>query len=821
MMDIVARGVSVGRDALGNVIVTGDRNVVRVTLVVADQRLVEQFSKSPDLSAKATATPYRGLDAFYETNADFFFGRTKLIRRAWVLFQNLQRGNDPRILAVVGGSGSGKSSLVRAGFLPELARSPIEGLQSPTILVLRPGRDPIDRLLEVLDRVFPNNSIDAMAFRAPADNRDFGDLLVFLTAVSQVGQRFVIVIDQFEELYTECTDLTSRNIFLKVLEIAASDAGRLVSVVLTLRSDFAGSVSKGSIFGTAIREHRLIVQAMDSDELNEAISRPALELGHPWPQPLVEALVSQTEGRAGALPLLQFALKRLWPEHLNGRLNEASWSSQLIEDFLVQSADALYDATKPSDQSVIRRAFLAMVQLGEGAPDTRRVARLSEFMASADHEESVRDVLAPFSAPEARLITTSEVNGEISYELTHEALIASWDKLRGWLGKISAEGEEARIRDDLRLQRRFFSVSVDWKAGRGGLWRPPELSQLEAYAERSLQEFSPLQIEFLEASRTAFNEDIARQARMQARIRRSLQAAVALSVILLIAAVASGLLWIQASNSEKKANETIVLAKDELAKRLLERGDNLLTERPELSVRFAQAAFELSASMGVPELLRAAANAIPIWRRLPDPDVEPNSPFLFVEAAQDGDPIAVDPDFKYLLAEVGGASDASDTSDRKQIGIFSIDTGALLSTMTLGNNRFLSNETLTSKLFGIISKKSTLRVFELENPDLGKSVLEIPNVQIAAFSSGDWPLITIEADGFARMYKSPGASPTLISENTIIRPSKLYSSKGGQSVAVVAEDASIIAVLDTSSTRSWHRFELGYMHECLDGSEFS
>src|SRR5262249_34650480 len=159
---------------------------------------------------------------------------------------------------------------------------------------------------------------------------------------------------------------------------AASSPDRLVSVILTLRSDFAGAVKSPAAFASAVRESRLVVQAMDRNELAEAITRPALELGHPWSSEFTDNLVSQAEGRAGALPLLQFALRRVWPDHVAGRLDERSWASRLIEDFLVQAADLLFEAVgtqekRISDQAIVCRAFVAMVQLGEGTPDTRRV----------------------------------------------------------------------------------------------------------------------------------------------------------------------------------------------------------------------------------------------------------------------------------------------------------------------------------------------------------------------------------------------------------------------------------------------------------------
>ena len=122
---------------------------------------------------------------------------------------------------------------------------------------------------------------------------------------------------------------------------------------------------------------------------------PGVQLGRKWPAGLVERLIDQVEGRAGALPLMQFALQQLWPKHSLGRWDDAK-STQLIEDFLTEPAEDLYDGVAAEDHQIIRRAFLTMVQFGEGTADTRRVARLSEFVAAKEDRQHVRELLEPY-----------------------------------------------------------------------------------------------------------------------------------------------------------------------------------------------------------------------------------------------------------------------------------------------------------------------------------------------------------------------------------------------------------------------------------------
>lgn len=523
--------VSVGRDALGNVFVTGNHNNVRVTLIVDDQRLVGRL-RLPAVTAGEN--PYRGLDSFYETDSAFFFGRSKLVRRAWILFQKLQRGSGPRILAVVGASGSGKSSLVRAGLLPELAREPVADMRSPNVLVLRPGLEPLDRIADVLGRFRKDPAVAASDLKSTNAAGQFDTLHRFLRALhDNDSARFVLVIDQFEELFTECSSADARLAFLENLAFASANPDRLVSVILTLRSDFIGALKAPEMFASAIRERRLTVQAMDRDDLIVAISQPAQNAGHPWPPALVENLVGQAEGRPGALPLLQFALKQLWSEHVADRLNETFWSSRLIEDFLVQAADTLFDSTgdtssRAANQLVIRRAFIRMVQLGDGTPDTRRVARLSELVSNEDDSDRVRNILAPFTAAEVRLVTASERADEPTYEVVHDALITSWDRLAAWLGNVPDKAEAECLRTDLRLHRRLSLAAADWKHRRGDLWRPPALEMLSSYLNRAKAELTVEESEFARTSIAAWEREVS-QKRRSARLITALAAVLAVA----------------------------------------------------------------------------------------------------------------------------------------------------------------------------------------------------------------------------------------------------------------------------------------------------
>lgn len=384
----------------------------------------------------------------------------------------------------------------------------MEGLRSPTVLVLRPGANPLQRLADVLIRASHDGGrVDADGKGPPPDAANTVHRAA--QAVGEADRRVVLFVDQLEELFTECASETARSAFLATLAHAAAQPDRLVSVIFAMRNDFAGSLRAHEAMAVAVREQRFTVSQRSREQLVSAIEQPAKVLGHPWPAGLVENLVLQCEGCSGALPLLQFALKRLWSEHVAGRLAESRWSSRLIEDFVVQVADTLFEGTgegreREAHQRIIRRAFVAMVPLGEGTADTRRVARLSEIVARRETGEQVRAVLAPFVAPEARLVTASEIDGEPACELAHESLIGSWERLSEWLGNVARKVEAEAIRSDVRLRRRLRHAADAWRIDREAVLRPPELELARRLRDRDPEELSQLEHELIDASLTAW-----------------------------------------------------------------------------------------------------------------------------------------------------------------------------------------------------------------------------------------------------------------------------------------------------------------------------
>jgi hypothetical protein len=410
-----------------------------------------------------------------------------------------------RLLPVIGPSGCGKSSLVRAGLLPELARRPLPVLGNPRVALLVPGSHPIATLSAVLARIITaeqapigkQNEIITVLSNKSEDGVFHGlpQIVPFLTAE---GRPIVIVVDQFEEVWSLCDSNEERTAFIGGLLAVAKEGDARVTVVLTLRSDFLGSASAYPEFSQAISQRAFLVPSMTDEELRRAITEPARRAGFDFDEATVDLMVSETEGREGALPLLQFALTRVW-EGLKSGVPAAETLHQLngVGGALAKEAERVYRELTEADQRIVKRAFLAQVRLGEGTRDSRRRAPLDEIVAQGEDREHVLDVLRHFSQTDQRFITLAgdPSRGLVTAELCHEALLDHWDSLKKWID----DG-----RTDLRFQRRVEEAAKEWEATsdqkEGLLWRSPQLDLLRDFHKRRGADMPPLQIAFYEAS---------------------------------------------------------------------------------------------------------------------------------------------------------------------------------------------------------------------------------------------------------------------------------------------------------------------------------
>jgi hypothetical protein len=498
--------------------------------------------------------PYRGLEAFGEADSRFFFGRASLT--GWLVSALRREVRSPqgvRLLAVLGPSGSGKSSAVLAGVLPSLRAGAIEGSEDWPVAAMRVGDDPLHSLAACLIRwTSPAGSPPDLgrAFELASRLADKPEALDLFARMALDGgpasARLLIVVDQFEELFTRrprdeearARFERSRAAFLANLLHASSQAGGRVAVILTMRSDFLGACAAFPQLAAVLSARQELVGPMTPEELREAIERPAFLAGCEVEPPLVERLLGDVEGQPGSLPLLQFALTEVWKRRDVRRLTlEAYEASGELEGALQQRAEEIYGGLSPDAQEQCRRLFLKLVQPGEGAPDTKWRATVGELLPEDPRRASEVDALIQYLAgEEARLVTTD--GGSV--EVAHEALIRGWSRLRKWI-----EDNRERIRTGNEIRR----AALAWESAPPGvkdgyLYSGARLAVASEWAKANEESLTGSAPEFLRASR-------------RAERRRQRNNAITWLVLgsLAIASLLVSYFWVQADRQARIAQE--------------------------------------------------------------------------------------------------------------------------------------------------------------------------------------------------------------------------------------------------------------------------
>jgi WD40 repeat protein len=447
--------------------------------------------------------PYQGLRAFGEAEAANFFGREALVQQ--LLIRMGEASELARFLAVVGPSGSGKSSAVRAGLLPALRAGGLPGSESWYLVELVPGADPLVELTRALLGVAPSGvEADDLLPLLSADSR--GLLRAARRVLPAGAAELVLVIDQFEELFTLTSGEAARAHLLDSIVTATIDERSRVRVVVTMRADFIDRPLQYVDFGELLKRRSELVLPLTPDELEQVIGGPARRAGLALEEGLATALIAEAAGQPGALPLLQHALSELFARR-RGRLLTMAAHREIggVSGALSRSADAIYVGLSPDGQAAARQLFLRLITPGEGAEDTRRRSRLAELtMGGAD--EAVERYAA------ARLLTLDHdpLSRQATVEVAHEALIRAWPRLRGWL--------EAS-REALRVQRRLARAADEWAAAgceASYLARGARLEQFAALASGDILALDDAERDYLAASQA---EDERQRAEVAARRR--------------------------------------------------------------------------------------------------------------------------------------------------------------------------------------------------------------------------------------------------------------------------------------------------------------
>ena len=462
-------------------------------------------------------SPYRGLAAFQPDDADRFFGRDQLVSE---LVQRLDRD---RILFVVGPSGSGKSSLVRAGLIPALKSGAIPGSERWAVALFSPRSNPMEELTYQLRRIAEWVLTDK-PISPPSDARSLAD------AVCDVTGGLLLVIDQFEELFT-LNRRPQQEAFVETLKTIADSVGSRLRVALAMRADFYGIAATFPWLAWRATANQVLVGPMRQAELRKVIEEPAASAGLRLEDGLVDAVLEDAGTGSASLPLVSHAMVETWRRREGDTLTFAGYrAAGGVAGSIAQSADSLYEtAFDAEQQEVCRRLMLRLVAPGEGTSDTRHRLPMSELDRDR-HPEISRKVAAEMT--DARLLTVDRD----TLEIAHEALLQSWPRLRRWI-------DDAR--DDLRTRQRIAHAAAEWRAqGRDAdlLYRGAPLQTALEWARERGDVLGPAEEEFLSASRDAFTAARERSEEAARRARRLRRIAVSTLAVLAVAAIGASLI---------------------------------------------------------------------------------------------------------------------------------------------------------------------------------------------------------------------------------------------------------------------------------------
>ncbi len=481
--------------------------------------------------------PYKGLRAFLEADAGDFFGRDVVTRR--LVERMAEPGASARFLCIVGPSGSGKSSVVKAGLVPALRRGVIAGSELWYIVEMMPGPHPLRELDTALLSVATSPQPTLVE---ELERDDLGLLRAVDRVLPDPSAELVIVVDQLEEVFTLVDDQVERARFLEAIVAAATHRMSRVRIVSTLRADFFDQPLSVRGFGDLLAARTEAITPMSPEELERAISGPAECVGLGIEPGLVAAMVADVVDRPGALPLLQYALTELVERDEVSSLSLESYRSiGGVSGALARRAERLYGAMDEPGRDACRQLFLRLVTLGEGTEDTRRRVRRSEIPAM---DGATDGVIESFGRHRLLSFDRDALSREPTVEIAHEALLRQWPRLEDWLG----EDAEARA-----LRGHLIDAARQWDAGGrddSELYRGARLAGALDFSSRDGRHLNELERSFVALSREASERETRRIRRTNRRLRGLLGA---VALFLVVALIAAGIALVQGGHARRSA----------------------------------------------------------------------------------------------------------------------------------------------------------------------------------------------------------------------------------------------------------------------------
>jgi WD40 repeat protein len=513
--------------------------------------------------------PYRGLAAFGAADAEWFFGREE------VTAELVSRVSRQRFLAVFGASGSGKSSLLRAGLAARIASGDLGGGTSWPVAVLTPGSDPPMSG----DTVIPA-ALSAAPITSPGllgDAERLGRDVARWLSGWPTGTELVLVVDQFEEVFTLCADDARRTRFIDTLVTVTRAPAAQIRVVLGMRTDFYTHCARQPLLVEATQDAQFLVGPMTAEQLRRAIVAPAVRAGCSVETGLVAELVADAAGRPGVLPLVSHALLETYRRRRGMAMTVAAYhAAGGIHQAAARTAEQTFARLSPAQQEITKGLFLRLTALGETTEETRRRVTSAEL----DHDNPDLDMVLD-AYLRARLLTADRDTVDIA----HEALIRSWPRLQEWL---------AQDRDGLRLHRQLTEATQAWQSlnrDADALYRGTRLALAREWAATHTTALSPAERAFLDASAATAADEHAATLRRTRRLRRL----VALLVALVVAAGAASLVAVRAqrtaTDQAAAATEQRTLA---ISQKVISEAYALAGTDPDLAAQLVLAAYRLA-----------------------------------------------------------------------------------------------------------------------------------------------------------------------------------------------------------------------------------
>ncbi len=719
--------------------IAGDKvsgNKIEIQTYIERQVIVQGFEivDLEQLPPKPGNPPYKGLNNFTATDHKWFFGRERITA---VLVNRL---HDQNFLAVVGYSGSGKSSLIQAGVIPVITGDKIlsDGTVPPLgewhVKTITPTTHPLTKLSVSL---FPHDRAQQAALQKQAmqSNHALHDCL---STQHKSGHKLLLFVDQFEEVFTLCEKESERQAFVNNLIILAKN-GNDIKLIITLRADFYAQCLRYKEMRRVLKTSQEPLGAMSSQELSTAILEPAAKGNWQFQAGLVEKILDDVGEEPGRLPLLSHALLETWQRRRGHTLTLSGYQEAgKVQGAIAQTADATYQELNAEEQKIAQRIFLRLTELGDGTQDTRRRVSQTE-LGDNTAVKTVTKILA-----DARLITTSKEDIDVS----HEALIREWPRLRGWLDAG---------REGLLIHRRLTIAAKTWEekgTNASYLYTGRRLEEATQWAEDNNKEINTSEQAFLNASFAAEKQE--------QRNRRILQIGASIIISVLIMLFIGAFLINGQRNEAVTAQETAVAAKaaSDVNAELAIDAQATSDSNAELA-NAAKATSDINAELAVAAQATSDSNAVLAATSEAEARTAEAELLLLKNAIQASQlalaskpEVERDPELALLLATTGlGINDQADTQTSFYNAIFTPYRRALNGHIDDVNSAIYNpdgNMILTASWDG------TAKLWDLQGNELTSFEGHSGGVNSAVFNPDGDIVLTASEDGTAKLWDLQG-----------------------------------------------------------------